>query len=230
MQTKLGKYVVKYFNQEEYHYLKREIFSNNCYYFECDTPNPVIIDVGAYIGLSILYFKKEFPNSKVIAFEPNPYVYEILEENMFNNDIENIDLHNSAIWIEDCNRDMFVDNTGYERFSVASFLPKAWNNTVDSSAISVECEKLDKYLNQDIDLLKLDIEGSEQKVLFGIKRYLGNIKNIIVEFHPTKNQDIEKILSLLKSYYNVSIDHEGSDVSKKYPKDKLVTIKATYRK
>jgi FkbM family methyltransferase len=230
MQTKLGKYKVKYFNQEEYHLLKKEIFTNNCYYFDSDTPNPYIIDVGAYIGLSVLYFKREYPNSKITAFEPNPFTLELLKENIFNNNIEDVDIHNSAIWINDCNKNIFVDNTGYERFSVASFLPKAWSSNVESSPIEVECEKLDPYLNNVVDLLKLDIEGAEQKVLKSIQKYFIKIKNIIVEFHPTQNQDIDKFISILKPYYNISIDYEGRDVTKSYPKDKLLTIKATCRR
>jgi FkbM family methyltransferase len=42
--------------------------------------SPYIIDAGANIGLSIIYFKKKYPNSKIVAFEPDKLIFNILKK------------------------------------------------------------------------------------------------------------------------------------------------------
>jgi FkbM family methyltransferase len=226
MQSKISKYSVEYFNQAEFHSLKREIFTNDSYYFETKSPSPTIIDVGAYIGLSVLYFKKLYPSSKILGFEPYPRSVEILKRNIFNNSIKNVEIHESAIWIKNGARDLYVDNTGMERFSVASFDKDSWNRSVKSNRVRVKTERLNQYLDREINLLKLDVEGTEQQILKNIKGYLDNVENIILEYHPTENQNLDQILKILQKKYDIKIFEEGKDVTKKAPNDRLLTIKA----
>ncbi len=228
MQSKISKYSVKYFNKKEFHSLKKEIFTNNCYYFETENSKPLIIDVGAYIGISTLYFKHIYPNSKVVAFEPTLLAFNKLKENMFDNDVRNIELHNSAISYKN-ERSMFIDNTDMNRYSVASFIKNGWNRKVKSKQIGVKTEKLDKYIKAPVDLLKLDVEGSEWDILSNIVPYFKDIKNIILEYHPTKNHNIDKFVNLLQKDYKVKIFKDGKEIKRKIPKNKLLTVKAIYK-
>jgi len=50
-----------------------EIFGRRIYAFEPTTTTPLIIDGGANIGVSVAYFKKAHPGSRIIAFEPDPH-------------------------------------------------------------------------------------------------------------------------------------------------------------
>jgi len=229
MHSKISKYSVEFFNQQEFHSLKREIFTNNLYYFKTKNPTPFIIDAGAYVGISTLYFKQLYLNSQILAFEPNPFAIEKLKNNMFNNGIKNVDIKNSAVWTSEEIKEMYIDDTGQQRFSVASFSKNGWNGEVKSRAIKVKTEKLDKYLNQNTDLLKLDVEGSEQQILKNIVKYFDNIKNIILEYHPVNNQDVDKIIKILSKKYSVEIFDEGEKIDNKIPRDKLLTIKAIYK-
>ena len=226
MQSRISKYTVNYFNDEEFHSIKREIFTNDCYYFESDSPKPLIIDVGSYIGLSILYFKQLYPQSKIIAFEPNRVTFDMLKENMFINNITGVDLHNTAILDKKSEKEMYIDNSGMNRFSVASFNKNAWNRKVKSKKVIVKTERLDKYLNVQVDMLKLDVEGSEQIILKSVGKYLSNIRNISLEYHPTGNQDFDKIINMLKRQYDIEILYEGKILKRNIPKDKLLTIRA----
>jgi len=229
MQSKIGKYIVNYFNEEEFHIIKREIFSHNSYYFDTKNPSPYIIDVGSYIGISVLYFKNIYPNSKIVCFEPNPLAIDLLKENILENDIQNIDIHESGIWIEDGKKDLYIDDSGLERFSVGSFNKNCWNGSVPSQKITIKTEKLTKYIDGTVDLLKLDVEGSEQRILKGIQKYFKNIKNIILEYHPTKDQDIKKIIEILQKHYNIEIYEDGKLLKRNIPSNRLLTIKATYK-
>jgi FkbM family methyltransferase len=226
MDTKLGKYSITFSNEEEYHLIKNDVFTNNSYYFQTEKDDPYIVDVGAHIGISILYFKKHYPNCKITAFEPNPTNFQMLEENIFQNCITNVELINSAIWVEEGEKDLHIDSSELDRFSVSSFTPKAWNSSVDTNRIRVNTERLAKYLNQNIDLLKIDVEGAEQKILKDIKNSLQNVKNIIIEFHPTGDQDIKKVLEMLNtSGFDTEIFLDGK-LQKKLVRDRLVIIRA----
>ncbi len=77
--------------------LFREIFIERVYYFECEHDKPKIIDAGANIGLSVLYFKFLFPNSKIIAIEPDPIAFEYLEENIAQNKIQGVELIKACV-------------------------------------------------------------------------------------------------------------------------------------
>jgi FkbM family methyltransferase len=229
MQTKISKYSIKYFNEKEFHTLKREIFTNNCYYFQTENQNPLIFDVGAYIGISILYFKHIYPNCKIIAFEPNPKAFKKLEENIFKNDIKDTKIYNTAISYQNNEKDLYIDNTNMDRYSVASFRKDGWNREVKSKKIEVKTEKLNKYMDRPIDLLKLDVEGSEWNILSNISSNFINIRNIIFEYHPVENQNLEKFINLLKKQYNIHIFKDGKEIRHRIPNNKLLTIKAIYK-
>src|SRR3989344_3801784 len=53
-------------------HLWREIFVMENYRFSVDVPNPVIIDAGSNIGMSVCYFKRCYPAAKIAGFEPDP--------------------------------------------------------------------------------------------------------------------------------------------------------------
>ncbi len=55
-----------------------DIFGHEGYKFETKKLEPYIIDCGANIGLSLIYFNQLYPNAKIIAFEPDPKLFENL--------------------------------------------------------------------------------------------------------------------------------------------------------
>src|SRR5688500_10055596 len=67
----LGDLSVYYKRPYELLHACREIFVREIYRFETDIRNPVIIDCGSNIGLSVLYFHKSYPGARILAFEPD---------------------------------------------------------------------------------------------------------------------------------------------------------------
>ena len=63
----------------------------------------------------------------------------------------------------------------------------------------VKAVDLNKYLHQEIDFLKIDIEGAENHLIFHISENLRNVKNLFIEYHGLKNQrqNLGEILNLL---------------------------------
>ena len=139
--SRLQKYTIYYENSEEYHHLKREVFTSDLYYFETENPNPFIIDLGAHIGLSTLYFKQTYPGSEIIAIEPNPGTFELLEQNLFENQIDGVTAINAAVSDQSGFEELFLDETAEQWHSVASFHTGSWAGTQQSKSIVVQTYK-----------------------------------------------------------------------------------------
>lgn len=208
--AKIKQFTVWYHNSEEYHHLKREVFSHNEYYFETDKPNPVIIDAGAHIGLTTLYFKSLYPAAKIIAIEPNPTLFALLEKNVWENQLEDVTLINGALSDTSGTAAFFVDATTNEWWSTGSFTKGAWTKQQVSDAIEVQTLTLAECITQPIDLLKLDIEGAEQRVLEASREALPLVQQMIMEYHSTREQNLYTLSELLKQYrFTLSYAQDG---------------------
>lgn len=226
--TKLGKYTVAHSNRKEYHILKKEIWGEDIYYFESKNPSPFIIDIGSHIGISLLYFKSIFPNAKILSFEPNPYTFEILKENVQSNNLQDIELRNIGIWKENSKKILYIDSTKNQWHSNSSLLQNSWTGKEETEGIEIQCERLSKYILSNVDMLKIDIEGVELTVVKEIESKLPLIKNITIEYHPTKENTLEGLLKILNRYFEIEIYSKGKTL-KKIPKNTLLTIKGKKR-
>ncbi len=208
------KYHITYFSDLELDILLNEIFKKEIYNIELESKKPVIYDIGAHIGLATIYFKSRYPESTILCFEPNPNVIPLLEENIFQNNLNNIEIHNVAISNKDGYRDLYMDSSGLGAFSTASFIKDAWNGKQASKAINVKTERLTSYLDNDVDLVKIDTEGEEEKILEDINKanLFSKIKNLIIEFHPVGGRSSKRITSMLRENgYDVLEGEKDSD-------------------
>ena len=216
--AKFDRYLLTYFNKEELNILLNEIFNKKVYDIDLGKTTPVIFDVGAHIGLATIFFNQKYPLARITAFEPNPNIFPLLEENTYYNNIQNVTLHNIALGKTPSKRTLFIDSTN-GGFSTASFSKDAWDGSQKSIGIEVITEPLSKYIVTPIDLLKMDVEGTEQEIIEELDESgkIKNIRNIIIEFHPTEKQNIEIIKDILKrNNFVIEIREES--------KEKLVYI------
>lgn len=174
-----------------FNFLKHEIFDQQIYNFRSEKTDPLIIDCGANIGMSVIYFKKMYPEAKIIAFEPDKYIFDVLEENVKTYGLSNVTLINKACWNAETTLRFFSEGADGGR--------KAEDNETER-IITVDTIRLKNYLKEKIDFLKIDIEGAEVEVLPDIKDDLKNVENIFVEFHSfvNKEQRLPEILEILR--------------------------------
>ena len=225
--TKIKDYNITYPNKTEYNLLKREIFDQEIYEMELDNPTPYIMDIGGYIGLSAIYFKIKHPDAKIDIFEPNPNIHHILEENIYGNNLKDVRIYKIAIDKKTSEKDFYFDSSGNDCFSTSSFQKDAWNGKQKTNRITVQTEPLSKYIQEDkiIDLLKIDTEGNELKILEEVENKLHLIKNLIIEYHPIKKTNLKKILNILNSHgYSLTYSYEGNHITE--PIQGLMLIKA----
>jgi len=222
--SKLQKYTIYYKNSEEYHHLKKEIFTQDLYHFETDSSAPFIIDAGAHIGLSVLYFKQLYPASQIIAIEPNPESFKLLEKNMFENQIEGVTLINAALSDKSGQETLFLDETNEKWHSTAGFHKGSWTGTQRSEQITVQSHTFSEFITQPIDFLKMDIEGVEQRVLSSSAESLPLIKEMIFEFHTHKSQSLKKLIELLKKTHRVDLYKETHTVELKKARGLVLVV------
>lgn len=230
--TKLKSYIVKYTNSEEFHTIKSEIFGNQIYNFRTESNVPVIIDCGSHIGISILYFKDLYPQAKIYGFEPNPHIFPILEENVFVNNLKDIEIYNMAVDSQSGRRTMYIDDEN-QWYSTSSFKRGSWIGNQITEPVEVNTVNINEILEKlvqtegKIDLLKLDIEGAEVSLIKHIQGNLDKVNQIVLEHHPLSNGSFQKVLEILKKHYsNFQYNQSGKVVSKPDPK-KLAIIHAS---
>lgn len=191
-------------------FLNNEIFGLEIYKFNTNNLNPLIIDCGANIGLSIIYFKNLYPNSKIIAFEPDKKIFNFLEFNIKSFNFNNVELINKGLWKEENTLKFFSEGADGGRIAIEDD---------SNNIISIETLKLSSYLkNNKVDFLKIDIEGAETDVLIECQEYLKNVENIFIEYHSFSNerQRLSSILKILEdNNFRYYIEHIG--VKSKYP-------------
>jgi FkbM family methyltransferase len=169
----------------------KDIFVDEIYKFDSNSQRPIIYDCGANIGMSCLYFKLLYSNARVIAFEADPFLADILRNNLQKNGISNnVEIINAAVWIENGEIDFSRD------FADGGSVYGTSNN------YRVKAVRLRDFLEKEnkVDMLKMDIEGAEYDVLFDCKDVLGIVENIFVEYHSwsDKDQKLSEILSILE--------------------------------
>lgn len=227
-QTQLANFTVSYLNSEEYHHVKREIWSEHCYYTEIENPAPTIIDVGAHIGLTTLYFAKHFPTAQIISLEPNPITYKILEENVWQNHLEGRVTCLSKAISGQASKQSFWLNSNPNDWQLNSNLnPTTWTNQPLPNSVQVETITLSSLLNQPVDLLKIDVEGNEFQLIKEAQRQLHNVGQFLIEFHPRAGNNLPDLLNLLKKHkFATTLWKQGKQVQANQARG-LTMIKAS---
>lgn len=205
-------------NLRELRNIVNEVFDQHSYYFETQNPNPRIIDIGAHIGVATHYFAHTHPGATIIAVEPHPVSFSMLQENCEWNrlsDKANITFIQAAIVPNHIlNQDfqqnsekgssqttLYTDQTG-EWLSSTSIQNGGWNaEQEDMTEIIVPALTLAELIdNQPVQLLKMDIEGAEWDVLLNAGEELRLVERLILEYHPKRDLHVQKLLSALQQF------------------------------
>ena len=156
-----------------------------------------IIDAGANIGLTSLYFSTAFKNMNLISIEPEPQNFKLLEYNLKNNNVS-AQLLKAGLWSKTTFLKIIRDFRDQKDWS---FRVEETNNTEGVYAVTIN--KLIRDNNWTaIDILKIDIEGSEKEVFTSKQAnvdFLNKTKCIAMEIHDEFDCR-EHIYSVLENY------------------------------
>ena len=139
----------------------------------------LILDCGGNIGCSAVYFANVYPDAQIYCIEPEFANFRIMQYNAFF--YENIHPVNSALWGTDTYinvKDVGLGAWGYMTFETTE------DDTTAFKTVTVS-QLLKQSGFDEIDLLKIDIEGAEKEV-FGapdVDEWLSKVKVMTIELH-----------------------------------------------
>lgn len=169
-----------------------------------------IIDLGGHIGsFSIQITKYLKPNAKVVCIEPSPYNVKMIKENIELNQLgKTINVKQAAVSSKPGKATLFIssDNTGGNKLDMVEPSSK---ETVEVEVVTLR-DIIDGFGEECVDLLKIDVEGSECPILFPhgdlLKR---KVKLLIGEAGGSPYGDGIDIVNFLQSH-EFEVEYEGN--------------------
>lgn len=168
-------------------------------------PHAKIIDCGAHIGMSVLYYKRLCPSATVICFEPDPTTYQLLRQNIESHQLTQVEAINKAVWVNNEMLNFNADESMSSRLTVNG-----------ASTKQVQACRLADYIDCDIEFLKIDIEGAEYEVLRDIAPRLGHVRKLFIEYHGLFSQNNE-LLEMLQMLRNANFRFYITEAGPVYP-------------
>ena len=153
----------------------KEIFLDRIYQFKSENAAPRILDVGANIGLSVLFFKQLYPQARITAYEADPKIFNYLQKNVRENNYHDIELVNKAVWHENTTLNFVSEGADGGHVSLS-----------DRSQVNLEIPAIDiaEILKTDkFEFIKIDIEGAEEFVVPRCQGLLDEVKFMFIEYH-----------------------------------------------
>jgi len=184
-----------------------QVFLNGEYSITYDFEPKVIIDCGANVGFAAFYFKNKFPNAKIISIEPDATNFEFLQKNTKN--YSDIFCLKGAVWNKDTN--IVIKDFGYGSWGF--MIEESLNPTKDTVKAYTIDQLMEQFDLDQIDILKIDIEGSERELFeSNFEKWLGKTKVIIIELHDNLRKGSSKSFFKALSNYDFSLHLSGENI------------------
>ena len=176
----------------------------------------IVVDIGAHIGLyTIISSKRVGTNGKVVAIEAHPGNFEMLNRNIKLNQLTNVIPLNYAVYSKETKIKLYLPS-GESGFTKYNTIMPNWASTEDKF-VEVNANTLDYLLQlnqireEEVNWIKIDVEGAEFEVLKGAQNVLSKSKDIalLMELHGPPNIYRPKVQEFLK-LYNFKIELEKS--------------------
>ena len=153
------------------------------------TENSLIIDIGANVGITSIFFYDNY-KSNILSYEPNPVCYKFFKENIR---IKKIKIYKQAVSNANKYSKLYLAN--YQSgnnllYSGSSSLDKNKNNIDKLQFLKVKTKSISNIINnfKRIDLIKINIEGEEYKILPYLLNNISKIGIIFCELHENKKK------------------------------------------
>lgn len=144
------------------------------------------VDVGAHFGYFAGLAARLNPSGEHIAFEPAPDTFALLRQNLVAAPVEL-----RAAGVSDKSGQLAFYQfparySEYNSFDLEQYRVEPWLANYPPEEVSVEVVTLDESLTKAPDILKIDVEGLEDRVIIGAQNYLRERRSqVVLEYLPT---------------------------------------------
>ncbi len=193
-------------NTSDY-YTFHQVFLENQYNITIPATPKTIIDAGANIGMASIYFAHRFPAAKIIAIEPSAENFKVLLQNVAN--IPQATLLCMGLWNRDTHLEILDTYNSNDSFTVRE-VSKDQANSIPAISISTLMEQfsLDR-----IDILKMDIEGSEKELFQeNYESWLPQTKILLIELHDFMKKGCATSMFKALGKYNFSFSMKNENL------------------
>jgi FkbM family methyltransferase len=185
----------------------------------------IVVDVGAHIGpYTIIASKRVGSAGKVVAIEADPGNFDLLSRNIQLNKLSNVMALNYAAYSEEKKIKLYLPSAGEESSSYTKYNTLMSDRArddekfVEVNANTLDCILLSKNMikQEEVNWIKIDVEGAEYEVLKGAQDILSKSSNItlLIEIHNLSAGDIlYKPIQEFLSLRNFKIEFENASES-----------------
>lgn len=143
-----------------------------------------IVDLGANVGLSVRLWQRRFPEARIVAVEPDPDNFTAAERNLAKDPHRRVQMFRALIG--DSPGQAYLDRSAEE--CAFSMTDSPIGEPIDVLPLPTILD-LAKF-DGDIDLLKVDIEGAEQKLFADCSSWISRIRALMIELHPNYSKEM----------------------------------------
>ena len=149
----------------------------------------LILDCGANVGYTSVYFLTRYASARVIAVEPDPHNFQILLRNLAPYGERALAIH-AAVWSEPTHLKLCSaqeTNKGEWTFWVRECQP---DETPDVLALDIQTILSDSGFGQ-IDILKIDVEGAETQIFSqNYGGWIDKVETFLIELHGPEAESV----------------------------------------
>jgi FkbM family methyltransferase len=176
---------IEYPNQSYALFLLHEVFVHATYAFRTASRAPRIVDCGANVGFSTVFFKALYPDARILAIEAEPGTCGWLRRNVEGNGLRGVEVRQAAVADRDGTVTLFTPAS--DPGSMTSSVRNEWAR---GAGAEVPAVRLSTLIREPVDFLKLDVEGAEYAVLRELvaSGAVERIREMAIEFHAIQGE------------------------------------------
>lgn len=180
----------------------RQVFKERQYDIPIEVNPKLIIDAGANIGLASVFFANKYPNALIIAVEPEPSNFKILQRNV--SAYPQIQALQAAVWNEDGQICLYDPGDGHHGFQTAASAESGAKSLGSVEAVTIG-SLIARAGTDRLDILKIDIEGAEKVVFAASPRWLDAVDVIMAELHDHIHEGCSKVFFEATGQFQIQI-------------------------
>lgn len=181
-----------------------EVLLRKAYNINISFTPKTIIDAGANIGLTSIYYASKYPETHIISIEPAAHNFQLLKENTRN--YKNITCIQAALWNEETMLQLTDPGRGDNSLQVT-----AGDCNADTPAVTIN-NLIKQHRISQIDILKIDIEGAELQVFSNnYELWLPITRVLIIEVHDKNTPGAARAVLNTIAKYNFTQHKQGAN-------------------